>query len=110
MVELAERIKKRGAPGEVWNRLYGLIKADKQLEPATEPLKVLEEWEQVPEAKSLLVKGPRVALRRWFSWCQAASWFVSEWHTRLLALSWVGIATKAYKLKAVTPMWGDSRD
>eukprot|EP00974_Lingulodinium_polyedra_P094481 9158313-Lingulodinium_polyedra.AAC.1 len=73
MVESAQTMRDRTMPGELWARLHDLIQKDKHLQPALDPLRRLEEFQEVTEAKGLLAKGPRVALRRWFSWFQAAA-------------------------------------
>lgn len=38
-------------------------------------------------------KGPKVTLRRWFSWLQAIRKFMGSWHSMLLALCFAGLQT-----------------
>ena len=51
-------------------------------------------------------KGPRVALKRWFSWLQAAAWHDECWHSRLLVILFLGMKSRVYKSAADTPYFG----
>ena len=60
----------------------------------------------------MTTKGPRVALRRWFSWLESAKWHHEVWHTRLLCILHAGLRLGSYKRLEDTPLWGawaDSR-
>jgi hypothetical protein len=51
-----------------------------------------------------IVKGPKAAKSRWFSWLHAASFWDKHWHTRLLLVLYVGIR-KGWA-KNLADIWG----
>ena len=51
-------------------------------------------------------KGPRVTLRRWFSWFAAFSFHDRVWHERLLAILAIGLQLGTYRNFRECPFWG----
>ena len=47
--------------------------------------------EDLATATWLSVKGPRVAMSRWFTWRKAMRFWSAEWHLRLLLLTFFGL-------------------
>ena len=56
------------------------------------------------------VKGDRVRLKRWFSWCKEFPKLDRVWHARLLTLLFVGLASQVYKHVSDLPWWGLRKD
>lgn len=50
-------------------------------------------------------KGPRVALRRWFSWFGAHHWHRVHWHARVLVLTHIGLQMGLYRDIASVPFF-----
>ena len=48
-------------------------------------------------------KGPRVALRRWFSWMSAHAWHDPWWHLRLLMISAIGVFLRLWPVANAMP-------
>eukprot|EP00974_Lingulodinium_polyedra_P096274 9334309-Lingulodinium_polyedra.AAC.1 len=57
-------------------------------------------------SEAFALKGPRVALRRWFSWVHAMQFHDRVWHTRLAALLSLGMRLGVYKHWSACPVWG----
>eukprot|EP00974_Lingulodinium_polyedra_P129065 11208599-Lingulodinium_polyedra.AAC.1 len=51
----------------------------------------------VLQADAFLSRGPRVALKRWFSLAGASIWHDGVWHSRFLAMLAIGIEIGAYR-------------
>eukprot|EP00974_Lingulodinium_polyedra_P132658 11222653-Lingulodinium_polyedra.AAC.1 len=58
------------------------------------------------DSEAFAVKGPRVALRRWFSWLPAAAFGDSTWHSRLLVLISLGVQLGLWEDWTKCPLWG----
>ena len=67
---------------------------------------IKEVLSQLLESKAFLQKGPRVAMRRWFSWVDASVWHDQVWHSRLLAIIYMGLQSGVYKSPDACPLWG----
>ena len=76
--------------------LYERICKDQGQEPSGDPQHALEILLGVARAKCWKTKGPKVTLRRWFSWLPAFFHYDTLWHTLLLLLSVMGIRKGAY--------------
>eukprot|EP00974_Lingulodinium_polyedra_P111027 10738955-Lingulodinium_polyedra.AAC.1 len=62
--------------------------------------------DEVASSEAWEKKGPHVANKRWFSWCQAHTFHDSVWHSRLLVLLSLGIQLGIYKHHSEVPLWG----
>ena len=51
-------------------------------------------------------RGPRVTLRRWFSWFAAFSFHDRVWHERLLVILAIGLQLGTYRNHKECPFWG----
>ena len=49
-------------------------------------------------------KGPRTALRRWYSWFLSRNYHSKYWHVKLLIICFVGLKTGVYKSLAGIPL------
>ena len=56
-------------------------------------------------SEAFTAKGSRVALRRWFSWCDSFRFFDKVWHSRLLALIMFGMSCGLYHDFTEVPLW-----
>eukprot|EP00974_Lingulodinium_polyedra_P101114 9795881-Lingulodinium_polyedra.AAC.1 len=74
-----------GQGGPLFQRLYSAICADRH-EAASGGKHEVKVFEELASSAGFQRKGERVALRRWFSWLNSASWHDSEWHSRLLSI------------------------
>jgi len=77
--------------------LYERICKDQGQDPSGDPQHALEMLLGIAKAKCWKTKGPKVTLRRWFSWLPAFSHYDTLWHSLLLLLSVMGIRKGAYK-------------
>lgn len=57
-----------------------------------------------------LLQGPRVALRRWFSWLHSATFNLQCWHARLLAIVYIGMRLGVYTSVWDCPFWSTGGD
>ena len=90
--------------GPLFSAFYELICQDRGETPSTLAHKQ-QALRELSDHRAFLAKGPRTALRRWFSWMQSASWHDGCWHARLLACVYLGIRTGAYKSHWDCPFW-----
>ena len=62
--------------------------------------------EAVANSEAFSKKGPRVVLKRWFSWVYAGNFHDEVWHSRLLVIISLGIQLGIYKDHRDCPFWG----
>ena len=104
MLESAKDLaKKDKLGGPLFERLYAGMCEDKAERPTASPAHKRKMFEELLEA--FFKKGPRVALKRWFSFFDGAEFLDGVWHSRLLCMLYIGIATKTYKHYSKTPLW-----
>ena len=83
--------------------VYENICRDRGEEPDDSAVHKLPLISELVDASLYQRKGPRVALRRWFSWVGAAMYHNSEWHLRLLTILSIGLKLGLYKSKEDMP-------
>ena len=89
--------------GELFQRLLPGMCKDKGVSTTLSAEGVFRDLVKSP---AFLTKGPRTAIRRWFSWMPAAQWFNRHWHSYLLVIIYIGIQLGVYRSHKDTPLWG----
>ena len=92
--------------GWLFQELYASICRDTLQEPAGTPAHQRKVLEEFADSEAFMRKGPRVALRRWFSWSQGATFHGRVWNSRLLSILYIGARLGVYKDKSAMPLWG----
>ena len=85
--------------------LYEEICQDFKVTAHDTPQHRAQMFTHMAESKALTTKGAKVALRRWFSWVDAADQHDRVWNTRLLSLVLLGMVTGVYKDLYDVPLW-----
>ena len=93
-----------GTGGALFKALYPFACRDAG-EEATYGSHMSRMVKEMADAAAFKRKGTRAALRRWFSWMQAAMEHDPTWHSRLLAILYVGLRTRAYSSLEQLPFW-----
>ena len=104
MQEGAESLQqKEGLGGPLFQRLCPYAARDRGRAPTGSNAQARELLEAL-RADSL-TKGPKVALRRRFSWLQGAQSFDARWHSVLIVILYTGMKLGVYKRYTSTPLW-----
>eukprot|EP00974_Lingulodinium_polyedra_P062025 5987892-Lingulodinium_polyedra.AAC.1 len=101
----ADLVAKTPSSDFLFSALYGPMCRDAGGEPSQDPAAKLLKLQELCQSEGFLKKGPRTALRRWFSWLQSATWHQQVWHSRLLTLIYAGVACGVYKTLEDCPYW-----
>ena len=101
-------LKRAPTGGRLFDFLYEAIARDRKETPTGTTHHKLQVLEDLLTSKGFESKGPRVALRRWFSWFQASSWHDACWHSRALCLLYLGIQAGIYKSLEQSPLANDA--
>eukprot|EP00974_Lingulodinium_polyedra_P038738 3711106-Lingulodinium_polyedra.AAC.1 len=62
--------------------------------------------EEVLGGEAFSLKGPRVTLKRWFSWVGACDFHDRSWHSRLLVILSIHMALGTATNYSELPLWG----
>lgn len=100
-----EYLAKAGPQDPLLEQLYPAICADRGIEAVGTPEHKEALLEELLASSLFQRKGPRVALRRWFSWNLAATSHDRTWHLRLLTIMGLGIEVGEYTSKADLPIF-----
>ena len=101
----SDMVHRAGAQGELFRRLVADIVRYRGGTPTGTQEQEVEILQSFAASEGFSRKGPRVALRRWFSWFQSAQVNDRVWHSRLLSILHLGMVTKVYRHSSHTPLW-----
>ena len=91
----------------LFDELYAGLCKDEGSTPYGGTADRLERLRHLGDNVGFQKKGPRVALRRWFSWIQSVLFHDAVWHSRAIAILSMGIASGVYKAAWDSPLWSD---
>ena len=92
--------------GPLFQALYPQLCQDLGEEPEGSQQHMQQVLERCKCHDAFHLKGPRVALKRWFEWVGAIDWHVGCWHVRLLAILSMGIQMGVWRHTSECPFWG----
>ena len=99
-----------GPENQVFSVMYRSICEDLNQVPSGTSAHKQFVLNQLIEGKAFQAKGEHVALRRWFSWLDAAHGFDPIYNSRLLICIIYGMQCKLYKDLQDIPLWNYSGD
>eukprot|EP00974_Lingulodinium_polyedra_P007333 697549-Lingulodinium_polyedra.AAC.1 len=90
----------------LWREFYALVCRDLQEQALGTMTHRRELLQEVSSGEAFGKKGDRVTLKRWFSWMSACPYHDRVWHSRLLAITSLGIQLGVYQSWEEVPLWG----
>ena len=109
---MAAYVARAGYTSPLFSALYELICKDQNITPSGTTQHRQMIFDSLMTGEAFTQKGPRVALKRWFSWIDSFKFADKCWHSRLLGLIMWGMCAGVYKDFTEVPLWrieGDVR-
>ena len=105
MVEAMKDMVQRSPHGSpLFDEYDSAICRDRGADPSGGVQAKIERLEALPETSGFKAKGEKCALRRWFAWPSAAQFLDTCWHSRCLAIMYIGVNLGVYTAHRDSPM------
>ena len=101
--------KRTNCSSPLFEVLYSEIAAEQGLRATGSLAQKQKVLTALPKSRGLRTRGPRVAMRRWFSWIEAATWHSECWWSRVLILAYAGVRSGLFHSLDDCPLLQDGQ-